>query len=262
MKTNVLPYCGKDHDGVAFFDCPACAEWLASNNLDLQAKVRELEINLAEAERKHTMCDEASILRTQERNAALAEMRSAASDALNTFEINEVLKKELTQARAEAEALRAALQQIETHARWGEGQLSLWAVWKMADTALFKARLAPAPVCSCPYRSARSGRCTNCGMPVRKPAPETAKCVWITASAGPWCRTHNRYDVHGATVKAVGPEAKEATAGSTPAPAAENAPCPGVDPGGEHQDGLDHCSCLNGDHCPKCPDAPPLGEVR
>ena len=29
----------------------------------------------------------------------------------------------------------------------------------------------PAPVCSCPYRSTRSGRCTNCGMPVRKPAP-------------------------------------------------------------------------------------------
>ena len=40
MKTNVLPYCGKDHDGVAFFDSPACAEWLASNNLDLQAKER------------------------------------------------------------------------------------------------------------------------------------------------------------------------------------------------------------------------------
>jgi len=236
------PYCGKDHDGVAFFDCPACAEWLASNNLDLQAKVRELEINLAEAERKHTMCDEANILRTQERNAALAEMRSAASDALNTFEINEVLKKELTQARAEAEALRAALQQIETHARWGEGQLSLWAVWKMADTALFKARLAPAPVCSCPYRSARSGRCTNCGMPVRKPAPETAKCVWITASAGPWCRTHNRYDVHGATVKAGyegvtgsgGPTGRSASTNEPPQrAAAENAPCPA--PGGREE---------------------------
>jgi hypothetical protein len=82
---------------------------------ECRERIRSLTAELAEAKREienvwRPRDQELYLVRVErdearkERDAALAEMKSAASDALNTFEINEVLKKELTEARAEAKA--------------------------------------------------------------------------------------------------------------------------------------------------------------
>jgi len=125
-----------------------------------------------------------------ERDAALVERVRAMKIANEYRDGNAQMYEEMLEARAEAEALRAALDVLEPSLNeWGreivrKARLSAPApapkvdeerlMENLKDFKTFDNRMhgkPPAPVCSCPYRSTRSGRCTNCGMPVREPAP-------------------------------------------------------------------------------------------